>query len=64
MRIYNGQNFNELLPLQSFDDESEKISLNEMIKLFNLFESIKDISKLSEEADQDIILNLRLIKVM
>ena len=49
-RIYNRENLNELLPLRSFDDETEKISINEFIKLFKLYEPIEEIAKKNDIA--------------
>ena len=52
MRIYNRQNLNELLPLRSHDNETEKNSITEMLKLYNLYESIKEFARLSDEASE------------
>lgn len=49
-RIYNRENLNELLPLRSFDNETEKTSINELIKLFKLYGPIEEIAKKNEIA--------------
>ena len=52
MRIYNRQNLDEQLPLRAHENETEKNSLLEMIKLFNLFEPLKELHRISEEASE------------
>lgn len=52
MRIYNRQNLNELLPLRAHDNETEKQSLLEMTKMFNLYEPLKELTRISDEASE------------
>lgn len=52
MRIYNRQNLNEILPLRSFNNETEHASITEMIKLYNLYGPLAELTKLSNEADE------------
>ena len=52
MRIYNRQNLNELLPLRAHDNETEKQSLLEMTKMFNLYEPLKEFTRISKEATE------------
>ncbi len=52
MRIYNRQNRNELLPLRAHDNETEKQSLLEMTKMFNLYEPLKELTRISDEASE------------
>lgn len=52
LRIYNRQNLNELLPLRAHDNETERQSLLEMTKLFNLYEPLKELTRISEEASE------------
>lgn len=52
MRIYNRQNLDEQLPLRAHENETEKNSLLEMIKLFNLYEPLKELHRISEEASE------------
>ncbi|MBR0295064.1 MAG: DUF2326 domain-containing protein [Bacilli bacterium] len=52
MRIYNRENLNELLPLRAFENETEKNSLMEMVKLYNLYQALKELSRISEEASE------------
>ncbi len=49
-RIYNRENLNELLPLRAFDNETEKASIVELIKLFRLYGPIEDIARKNEIA--------------
>jgi hypothetical protein len=52
MRIYNRKNLDEVLPLRAFENETEKASIMEMIKLYNLYEPLKELIRLSEEANE------------
>lgn len=52
MRIYNRQNLNEILPLRAHENETEKQSLIEMTKMFNLFEPLKELTRISTEASE------------
>lgn len=50
MRIANRQNLDDLLPLRSFKNETDKTSIQEMLKLYKLYEPLKELTKSSEEA--------------
>ena len=49
-RIYNRENLNELLPLRAFDNETEKASIVELIKLFKLYGPIEEIARKNDIA--------------
>ena len=50
MRIANRQNLDQLLPLRSFKNEADRVSIQDMLKLYKLFEPLKELTKSSEEA--------------
>lgn len=49
-RVYNRENMNELKPLRSFDDQTDGSSIEVALKLFNLYDPIKDSSEKAKEA--------------
>lgn len=51
IRVYNRENLNEQLPLRCHDNESEKVSIEELIKLFGLFDIIKELSEKNDIAE-------------
>lgn len=51
IRVYNRENLNEQLPLRCHDSESEKVSIEELIKLFELFDVIKELSEKNDIAE-------------
>ena len=50
LRIYNRENLNETLPLRSFNDQKESQSIENILKLFDLFGPIIDSSVKAKEA--------------
>lgn len=50
IRVYNRENLDEQLPLRCHKDEPERISIAELIKLFELFDEIKELNEQYENA--------------
>ena len=56
LRIYNRENLNELLPLRAHNNESEKNSLEEMIKLFDLYALVEDLVREEESVREQKVI--------
>jgi len=50
MRIYNRENLDELLPIRNHKSQKESDSIEALLKLFELFEPIKESSEIAKEA--------------
>lgn len=50
IRVYNRENLDEQLPLRCHKNEPERVSIAELIKLFKLFDEIKELNEQYEDA--------------
>lgn len=52
LRIYNRENLNEQLPLRSFNNQTEGQSIENLLRLYDLFGPISEASKEAKEAGE------------
>lgn len=50
IRVYNRENLDETLPLKSFKNQTDAQSIEVILKLFNLYDAIKESAEASKEA--------------
>lgn len=50
IRVYNKENLDENYPLKSFNKQTDAQSIEVILKLFNLYDTIKESAEKSKEA--------------